>query len=436
MIYRLMKFTVAWKLAVPMAVLIGLMGLPYLHAVPFVVFLPQLTLYSATARQFGLHEPYAVFEASLPLRAWQIFCVRVLSLGAFVWFPAMAMVAAKLSLGGASSRGFAKTAVVIAAVFTVIVLAPLCLGVRKFVIAGKPGRLNYVISFLALLSVVPVMHFIPVIAVLVLCFAATAGLLGYAWARMPESFQIVPADAGTAAQPGPTPPVPQSSKEAGILVWAPLFRPLPSKVYAIFFPAVAVLVLTDAWPLATVFCALVFQQLHFYSHWLFTLPVSRHRLFAMLTLPFLGLMTASCALKICLGLLLMSEPQFAGTGVARMALISITAIVTSSLLGVFLVNFSWWHRVGRRLRTVVPLLYFLAFASGIGIALIRLFSVGLHARESSAGAALAWVSRILPDNILALAGLAMIFLGGLYWIVSKQFCELEVSPFQLKAAAQ
>jgi hypothetical protein len=337
-----------------------------------------------------------------------------------------------LAIGRASAWGTTKVTAGYAAVFTVMVLLPLCLGVGKFSVSRKP-RFGRVISFIVLMSAAVVLMFTPLLAVLLVCFTAIAGLLAYAWLHIPASFQIMSADEERPSQQSQKPGVPLSSSPAGILAWAPLFRTLSFSSYAMFIVLGAIWTLTSAWPLGALVCVMMFSQIHFRSHWLFALPVSRHKLFAMLVLPLFGVMTAGSVLSIYFDLLGKSTLQSAGAGMARMLLVNVAAVAAGSLLSVFMVNLAWWRRAGRTLRKSVPPFYFLAFFGGLGMVLMRQFSSHTpHSGESLGGVPLALALRILPDNIFALAGVSIIFLGCLYWIVSQQFCELEMSPVQMR----
>jgi hypothetical protein len=195
----------------------------------------------------------------------------------------------------------------------------------------------------------------------------------------------------------------------------------------------AVIGFTGVWPLAVAMCAIGFQQIHFHSQWFFTLPVSRHKLFAIWGLPLLVIMAVCPALKIYWGLFFSGAPQFTASGVARIVLVYAAVVLGTSLLSVFLVNFTSWRRIGRTLRKTVPPIYLVTLLVGLGTALMwQLFSHTPHSRELLGASTLAWALRILPHDIVALTGTVIIVLGSLYWIVSKQFCELEILPVQMK----
>lgn len=436
MTYQLMKFTLAWKLAVPMAVLAASITLlDHRPGNPVAVAFPLLILYLIAGRRLRLQEPCTVFEASLPIHARQIFCARVIALLAFAWLPVLAAVAVNVMLGGSSAWTAAEVDVGIGAVFTVLALSPLCIRVGTFTVSSKHRGLidlNYVISFTALMSSALVLPHISFAVVLGVFFTTTASLLGYAWARIPESFQIVSAERGEGFQQEPTTAIPQSSRAAGILVWAPLLRTLSLSSYASLFAVVPMLFFIGswAWPFLTLVFAGVFLQIHFRSHWLFTLPISRHKLFATLSLPLLGVLIGGCALSVYLRFSLVEDPQLDGAATAKMLLITITAMAAISLLAVLLVNFAWWHRIGRALRITVPSICGLALVSFVVFGVAQpSFSDNykLQHGESMAGVVLVGASRILPNDMFALAGIAVIFVGGLYWLASKQFSELEVS---------
>jgi hypothetical protein len=131
-----------------------------------------------------------------------------------------------------------------------------------------------------------------------------------------------------------------------------------------------------------------------------------------------------------------------GASAPKTILIAVTAIASSSLLAVLLTNFPWWHRFGRRLRTAMPVIYLTAVVSSIAITVMRPSTIGVYKLRSGdplAGTVVMWAARILPNNLLVLAGIAILFLAGLYWIVSKQFCELEIIPVSansLRAATE
>ncbi|GEM_PF-4955167 len=436
MTYQLMKFTLTWKLAVPMAVIVASVTLlDRRPGDPVAVVFPLLILYLIAGHRLRLEEPCTVFEASLPIHARQIFCARVIALLAFVWLPVLAAVSVNVMLGGPSAWTAAEVEVGIGAVFTVLALSRLCIRAGTFTVSSKHRGLidlNYVISFTALMSSALVLPHISVVVVLGVFFTATASLLGYASARMPESFQIASAEREDGFQQEPTTVIPQTSRTAGILVWAPLLRTLSLSSYTFLFAVVPMLFFIGpwAWPILTLMFAGVFLQIHFRSHWLFTLPISRHKLFATLSLPLLGVLIAGCALRGYFRFSLVEDPQLDGVETARMVLITIIAMAASSLLAVLLVNFAWWHRIGRTLRTTVSSICGFALACSVlfGVAQPSFsFDDKLHHGESMAGMVLVAASRILPNGMFALAGIAVIFVGGLYGLASKQFSELEVS---------
>lgn len=440
MTYQLMKFTLIWKLAVPMAVLVASITLlDHRPDNPVAVAFPLMILYVIAGRQLPLREPCTVFEASLPIHARQIFCARVIALLAFVWLPVLAAVAVNVMLGGSSAWTAAEVDVGIGSVFTVLALSPLCIRVGNFTVSTKHRGLidlNYVISFTALISSALVLPHISVVVVLGVFFMATASLLGYAWAHIPESFQILSAEREEGFQQKPTTAIPQSSRAAGVLVWAPLLRTLSLSSYAFLFAVVPMLFFIGpwAWPFLTFVFAAVFLQIHFRSHWLFTLPISRHKLFATLSLPLLGVLIGACSLNVYFRFSFVEDPQLDGAVTAKMVLITITAMAASSLLAVLLVNFAWWHRIGRTLRITVPSICGLALVSFVVFAVAQPSFSDNYKRqhgESMAGVVLVGASRILPDDIFALAGIAVIFVGGLYWLASKQFSELEVSSLRI-----
>jgi hypothetical protein len=454
MIYRLMKLKFIWIMAAFMAIFMVLLVvvvslLDRRSNDPFAITLPLWILYVVSGHKLALQNPCTVFEASLPIPTWQIFCTRVLGLVAFVWFPVLALVAAKLALGAPSASSTAEIIVESGAVITVLMLSPLCLRITKPFVSSKPGTISSVVSIFVLFSanLVLVLSHTPLLIVLVVCFLAAAALLGYARARIPASFEIVPMETG-GLQQGPEQAIPHSSRRSSkrssrtgrILVWMPIIRTLSIKSFVILIPMLPIFALIGswAWPFLTFVFAAIFTTIHMRSLWLFTLPVSRRKLFAFVMLPLLGLLIVGCALKAAF----MQHTQRMGASAPKTILIAVTAIASSSLLAVLLTNFPWWHRFGRRLRTAMPVIYLTAVVSSIAITVMRPSTIGVYKLRSGdplAGTVVMWAARILPNNLLVLAGIAILFLAGLYWIVSKQFCELEIIPVSansLRAATE
>jgi len=563
MIYQLVKWNLGWIMAIPLA---GLMALVYLlyptHGNQFEMVMPLcILLYIATRRpQFFSDEPCTVFEAALPIHGRQIFYARVLALGVFIGPPIFAAAAARLVRGGAAGWIDARIILEIGAAFTVVLLFPLCLRAGKFAVSRKPpSNVMTLVTFGAALIIGTLaVRTLPAQAVFAICAAATGALLWYGWARTPEAFEIVAAEGqravaklprrlsgpGTEAAAkteGDVAEAQQSLTQAaqswkpGWNLWArmPLLRIVFSTSYpmAVLLVPVASLFGLWGWPLLAFYMGAIFVGVHKDTPWLHTIPVSRHKLFALLLLPLVALVIGGLAVQT--GFFLANGPEGLVTtgpgpfweiysyggpmnvkvpvaywlrarggeapviqapwgercqphtytlfGVAlynpyavedgksmeffewqferatkavygkaitrsqyeaallsgplvvqqlRITALKLTAMIAGCLLMIYIFQFVWWYRVRRRVRTAVVGTSVCLLVFGVIVWMGGISHLGTYEMQSGkelVEAALIWCAKALPQSPLLLGGVLIAFIGLLYWMVDKQFCELEIS---------
>jgi hypothetical protein len=115
----------------------------------------------------------------------------------------------------------------------------------------------------------------------------------------------------------------------------------------------------------------------------------------------------------------------------RIAALTLTTMIAGVLLVIYIFNFGSWYRVRRTLRGKVAVLFvcLLIFGTMVWMGWVSPY---LGTYEMTSGkelveAALIWLANVLPQNPLALGAILLAFIGPLYWIVDRQFNELDMS---------
>ncbi len=109
-----------------------------------------------------------------------------------------------------------------------------------------------------------------------------------------------------------------------------------------------------------------------------------------------------------------------------MRILTVAAALLVALFSVFSVHIATWSRLrgfSRAVRIVLSLTGILALL-GLGVADIR---------GALAGAALIRIGGILPNNLFALAAVLVAVVGTAYWVVEKQFSEIEAQMLPVRA---
>lgn len=348
------------------------------------------------------------FEAALPISGRQILAARLLSSTILIWFPVLPLWATIVVLGRGSDRGLLMLIIEAASIVTAAQLTVQSLRIRE---CAPPRWAAATAPFAVVLAFLfTVVDRISTSWVLLACALASGALLGKMWLTVPKSFQVAPLRLISADQ--------KVRRFPARLVWLPVWRTLLTRNLVVWFVVTVGMVgLTNVGvALSVLIVVLLFTAGLSRNHWLFTLPLSRHRLFLCMIGPTLGLFLATNLLRMgWLGL----EP--------RIVIANLAAQAATSLLGIsaFELPFSAHaRRASRAVLTVPALLFMILYIPWSTWA-------SFQARTSELVAA-GWLSQILPGNfslsILAASG----FLGVLYWVAFRGFGLIEITAPPLR----
>lgn len=342
-----------------------------------------------------------LFQAALPIPAWDLFVARLLTLSAFTLLPLLAIAGGYYLAAGWLSFPF-QFAMQAAVLAELTILALLSARLPELTapkwLAALAGTATLLAVALVLVS--PPQPDLPWI-VLPVCAVAIAALLWRDLAAMPQAFQVAPMDA-VAQRP--------AGRGAGFArpVWWPVFRSfwLPMGILA----GSAMYSKLGMWlvvPLAlTSFLTLAWYSLR----WLWELPVDRRKALAILLVPPMLLAAAS-------------QTLWPAGFFRAAALVALTLLAASA----FLTMVDWGAM--RTEARILALLYAAVFNLGPFVATMldascagRVHGQGRsYLAETLAG----HLAKVLPANPALLIAGTLGFLCGLYWIVQRQFASAE-----------
>ena len=458
MLYRLVKLDPQWQMALLLsafAVFICLVyGYLYGPRDSYHVVFPLFLLYFLSRNSFA-YLACTVFEASLPITGRQILCARILARLALIWVPISAASLTRLALWGTQSASAVRITLEIGAALTLGLLSFSCLHVGKLFVGWRWRYMNHALVITCFGIGAFLFPLLPVSVVAATFAAAAAVLFSCVWVWAPQSFPFAVSEIALpfSQQPLQYDALSQSptnireslagaigdgsrSRDAQFW-WKPLFQTIFVRPFFWSFAMIVFwLLLGGAWSwfFLFFFVAAGFSQIHYRSHWLFTIPISRRKLFALLLLPQLILTTFIYALQTSFRSYVFLFAHVGQSSDLRVTLIATTVFIACNLLAVLVAHAAWWRGVKRPLRATVGILSFLIVASISVSPFIRKLSLGtyqLEFQESLFQYTMNWFSQILPGNLLTVIGIATVLLGALYWLASKQFSELEVSKIRL-----
>jgi hypothetical protein len=415
MIYQLVRRDLGWQRIwfVTLVVAIGLGSIPFgiQSALPhsrvperiFLAILSSLMLLEALSIVVlaGANRRVTLFQAALPIAARDLFLARLFSLLAVVWVPVLGTAAALCMTAGGSFFRFASL-LVAAAVASVAVVALQSLRLSQF--SAPPAWAGWFLPVPLLPALL--VYFVPTAISLAVCAALFVALLWWDLARLPRSFQIAPRDAAAASP---------ARRGARFLrpVWWPLFRSAYTPAASVpLFNSGLILVAMGWWSVAPLMLAAFVTQSLIALQWARPLPLSRHRLFALLLLPPLLLEAAfqatrplgvsSAAAMVALTLLsisvslAMNEWKLLSTGAKILALPAFVIIVLLAPIGALVVDMARSpHARGPR------------------------YSTRLLAEQ---------MDKLLPGHPLILALASLPLLAALYWVAQRQFVNVDSIP--------
>lgn len=290
MLYQLIKRDPAWRLA-PKLVLacailapaIALYNLTLEAVIPCVGLMPLLAMYTKP------HQRCTFFEATLPLRAKDLYLARVLSLLALCWLPIGVGVIGIVAATG-DVRTVSRYLLELGGLFSLFSLILLSARPREF---ASPPSLTLVlsISFCALIVLVVRLMWPdepdPVV-VFVLCAAASAVLFTITWTALPASFQV---QEKVAAAPS----APKSGRSFLPRSWAPVVRSIGTWRSVLYLFTRPYLVVITNGLIAPVFM-LSIGETYATLRWLTALPVSRRKLLLLSLLPAMTVVLSGLAI--------------------------------------------------------------------------------------------------------------------------------------------
>jgi hypothetical protein len=396
MIYQLMKREPAWRTAPYLAIASAVLW-PLHSSVSGV--LPAILLssvYMIGIIQLRVHERCTLFTAALPIAGRQIYLARTLSLATFIWLPILAAVTVSwrdivvlIEVGALSSAG---------------VLLVQSVHVRE--ISAPPWVTMAAASSLLISALLQI--FVSAKVVLASCAIVGAILFLKAWTGVPKSFQVAPIEERLEA---PLPALPAA-------VWWPALRSLFTWQFFIFFANLLTFPMINGAILATIWVGTTVQTSHPGLHWLLSLPVSRRKLLLAVLLPPLTLLMAGYAI----GIHFEKVPQS-----LKMRIIAVAAILVIALGQVFIMHLIFWRRMLAVPRVALKIV---AVSFILLIFVIFILDTLREPKGSLTAAALAGIAGILPDNLTILTALAVALVGAVYWVIEKQFRELEVAEWR------
>ena len=271
MIWQLMKRDPAWIVAPFLPVLFvipafrnpqGAIGLG-IESLIFIAIFSQ-----------GLRTNCTLYEAALPIRGRDLWLARVLALLALLWLPVLATSGILVGL-----KTPPAPLIEVSAVYSVLMLGAKCIRIGEFAL---PRWMNPVglVTIVASGTLVPIFmnlaNLPPAGEVLGACGLLGAALFVTGLSRVPESFQIAPESAGSSGRPMPA--------KGSHFMWSPVWASLARwRWYALLLTANWMFI--GARSLQSVSMLPFLPMIRDRLSWLFALPISMRRLFAMIALP-------------------------------------------------------------------------------------------------------------------------------------------------------
>jgi hypothetical protein len=303
MIYLLIERDPAWRLAPKVAIFNALL----LAAISHTIFarVPAVFLLSAVAGLGAFIRPdqrCGMFEATLPLRAKDLFAARVLSLMALFWLPLLAGAFALIAAGVEEPARTCLYLLEVGVVLTLVTLIVQCTGSQTFASSKYLWVALMLIATVAGALLMPLhimQRIVSLRTVIVWCVALSLALFVKTWLTLPESFQIT----GTALTRG-APRI-----RSGIAFsWAPIVRSLLTRNTVVLYLLAPVLAVAQSPMFALVF--LTTLPLHVYTslRWLLALPVSRQKLLLLILLPVAAILIVSTAISSAMPLFRYRQP--------------------------------------------------------------------------------------------------------------------------------
>jgi hypothetical protein len=275
--------TVLWALSTPGEASRAVA--PALTQIPFLIclLLPEF------------RQRFTLLQVTLPIAGKQLFVSRIASMLAFIWLPILAAVSVTLVLRGERTWADHLTLLEAGAVVTVLLLLIQCVRVGTI---NPPGWLMLVAftgQFFALPIVVARLFPGPTAVVVTLLGGGalvSAALILQAWAHVPKSFQLAPAEPASAK--------PERRGQAWLTItWWPVFRSLyGSWQVGLFLFAGFTTTLTGNGGFALLLVPAVFFYCYGGLRWLLHLPISPRKLFWAIWLPLTVTMMAGLVLSV------------------------------------------------------------------------------------------------------------------------------------------
>jgi hypothetical protein len=354
----------------------------------------------------------SLFQAALPIPAWDLFMARLLPLLGLVWIPLLAAVGAGYIVVGRASSFRTLWLIAVGAVATVGALVLLSVRLQELSVHHKLfGRLVVATEVVAFFVLGGTMAYsVRPGTVLVACAGTIAALLWRDMAAMPKAFQVAPANA-VAERP--------SRRWIGFPrpVWWPVCRSMIARrPWAM--NGLAWSVALTLYPMASVLASLMlagfFVQGWLSMPWVWALPVSRRKMLAVGLLSPLVLEAAVQAAKPA-GLIQAAE------------FVAVALLCTSSHLVI--------HNRSRLLagaRFLAWTSFIVCFCAPLALAFADIYYGGVSRkyfwRSYTAEHLAAHLAGIPLALLVLLVAGTLAGLGTLYWLVQRQFEAADFLP--------
>lgn len=361
----------------------------------------------------------SLFEAGLPIRARHIFCARMVTILTLKWTLILIFVAAVLS---ARTTYGARAAIFLfqaGAITTLAYIGLNSIGAEEVTPPRLWRRTIYAAVFVSILGLVVQALSLPIswlqiACVLAICGLGSAVLFLRTWRSFPESFQFSPKE-----------PVKEKSQRRGLALPSFAWGPALSAVYDLKIVGWILLVLAWAamgnvfilclWTLGVF--AQIRTRLTLKHRWIFGLPISRHRLFAMSALAPLAAIPLSALIQLHFSPQPATVIIFEAAAGAGASLLFFAAFQVAN----FIPHAGPWRKVSLTLAAFIP----------GGWLVWHWFNPMSHARRFQTLPFELWFASIPPARLpLVLIAAASILLA-LYWLAYLGFRRMEIPPRRL-----
>ncbi len=393
-------------------------GVYFLMTIPFII----------TLGVPGFRQRYTLFQATLPIAGKQLFLARIGSLMACVWLPIVSAVALTALLRSDLTWADRLPLFEAGAVITVAVILVQCVRVQTI----NPPAWLVVVAYAGMFSPLFMLgeFFLPQptaagAALLGGCALVSAVLFLKAWAEVPKSFQLAPAEpvsarSGHASRAWPT-------ANWWLVFRSPYGWQASLSLFAVFTTMLfggAVFALCIVAPAFFVTCRLGLR-------WLLHLPVSLRKVFCAMWIPLTAAMIAGMAFASEMEL----TRRLYGPPKTRMVIYAV--ILLAWMIQICGLQLYGWNRLRNKSFTVRIMLAGAPSFVGYASFMVQLFLLWIGATPRNLdplfGTLVVNLASVLPDNLWLIGLMSALPIAGLYWLAEKLFRDMELGQIEIQA---